>query len=101
MYEYVDTFEDMLYALAYNINANHQLTLDIERFSKIVATNLEVTCSIASLYRAVPLQYPGEIDDEKVERMTLMADLIDEIAKAHDYDHAVAATEYAEHLGLS
>jgi hypothetical protein len=90
-YEYVDTFEDLLYALAYNINANDQMSVDEERLDRIVTANLEVSCSVASLYRAIPQQFPTAYNQEKIEHLRWMANLIDEIASRSGYDHGAAA----------
>jgi FRG domain len=98
--EYIITFEETLYALVYNIDDHQQLSVDIERFTRIVATNLEVCCSIASLYRALPVQSPGQFEQGHVDRMSAMADLIEKIAAELGYDHAAAAAQHREFLGL-
>ncbi len=99
-YEYVDGFEDMLYALAYNIDANNQMSLNVELFDRIVTKNVEASSSVAALYRAVLVQYPKEFTQGQADRMSRMATLIDDIARASGYDHADAAEQYRKHFGL-
>lgn len=100
-FEYVDGFEDMLYALAYNIDADNQMSLNVELFERIVAKNVEASCSVAALYREVLVQYPEEFNQGQADHMGRMATFIDEIAATHGYHHADAAEQYKTHFGLS
>lgn len=100
VFEYVDAFEDMLYTMVYNINAQNQMYLDEELFTWLVATNLVVSASAASVYRAVPRQYPGEFNAAQLNRMSRMVTLIDEVAADHGYDHAEAEADYRRQCGI-
>jgi hypothetical protein len=99
-FEYVDAFEDMLYTMVYSINADNQMYLDEERFAWLVAMNLVVSASVASVYRAVPHQYPGEFNAAQLNRMSRMVTLIDEVAADHGYDHAEAEADYRRQCGI-
>lgn len=94
VFEYVDAFEDVLYTMVYDINPDSQMFLDEERFVWLVATNLVISASVASVYRAVPVQYPGEFTHAQLNRMSRMVTLIDKVAAEHGYDHAEAEAEH-------
>jgi hypothetical protein len=98
--EYVDVFEDTLYALAYNIDLDNRLSLDLQRLEAIVRDNPHTCCSVAALYRAVPRMYPDLMPPEKVASRARLADLIDAFAAKAGYDHAAAADRYARGVGL-
>lgn len=103
-YEYLDAFEDALYASVYSINFDNQLALDRTRLSTLVRSNVETCCSVASLYRALPKldpEYAASTPAGKLAFQAQLADLIDEIALEHTgYVHSREAQRYAEHLGL-
>ncbi len=96
--QFVDAFEDTLYALAYNFDDSDSLTLDLNRFENIVRGNTEVCCSVASMYRAIPRQYPNAFSQKKIAFTSRLADIIDEIAKKHGYDHKIEAEQYARNM---
>jgi hypothetical protein len=98
--EYVDVFEDALYALAYQITDDDRLGMNIEVLRQIVGSNPEVSCSVAALYRAMPKRYPSQFPPKRTAFQNQLADLIDEAALGAGYDHAAAGQNYLKAMGL-
>ncbi|MGO9485423.1 MAG: FRG domain-containing protein [Rhodomicrobium sp.] len=92
---YVDNFEDVLYAIAYDVTDSDDLGLGMDRLSLIVRSNVEVACSVAGLYRSIPVLFPGAYSQEKSNFMAQIADNIDSIAQSVGYDYKTEAANYA------
>jgi hypothetical protein len=101
--EYVDAFEDALYAIAYDFTNDDKLVCDTSRLSAIVRSNVETCGSVAAFYRALPkLVGPDAgIPPEKLAWQAQLADTLDGIAAREcGYHHQSAAASYADWLGV-
>lgn len=101
--EYVDAFEEVLYAIAFDFNESGMLVCDQSRLAAIARNNAETCGSVAAFYRALPkLAGPAaEIPADKLAWQKRLADILDEII-AHEcgYDHKAEARGYADWMGL-
>jgi hypothetical protein len=101
--EYLDVFEDSLYAILYDFDENDALVFDENRLAAIIRNNVETCCSFAAIYRAMPRLAGPEADSlpGKFAFQAKMADIIDGIAAREcGYVHDFAAKQYAEAMGF-
>ena len=99
-FEYVDVFEGLLFALAYQIVDDDQTGVDLEVLRRIVASNPEVSSSVAVLMRVMPKRHPDQFTPTRIAFLDQLAGLIEEAALRAGYDHAAAAKGYLKEVGL-
>lgn len=94
--KFTDAFEDILYALVYDLETPGAMRISEHAMRQLVHDNLETCCSIAGIYRTLDRRFPDAYPLEQTAFLKSVGGVIDHFAQEKGYNHIFTGQEYAK-----